>query len=271
MRHVIVHYHLFKNAGSSIDRILQQALGERWSTFDPEPDKLVDARALADTIVARPNTLAFSSHMIVPPLPAIEGTVVHPIVVLRDPILRLRSAWLFEWQKQKGTKEPVGSLADYVRSKFERRRGNAVESFQTIRLSVDDAARTRAAPGTADADMLGAAKRFLRSLPVFGLVERFDESLAQFERAYGPRFPGLRFPPVRVNVMQAADLTVQERYERIEHELGPSLYAEFIARNQMDIALYHYAEGLFDRLGGDPSVTATLGRDAAGDTPRRAA
>nr|WP_029249710.1 hypothetical protein [Microbulbifer agarilyticus] len=34
MRKLILHYHLFKNAGSSIDEILKRSFGDSWLAFD---------------------------------------------------------------------------------------------------------------------------------------------------------------------------------------------------------------------------------------------
>jgi hypothetical protein len=31
-RKVVIHYHLFKNAGTSVDRMLKEIYGERWVT-----------------------------------------------------------------------------------------------------------------------------------------------------------------------------------------------------------------------------------------------
>jgi len=333
VRHVAIHYHLFKNAGSSIDKILENGFGANWISFDPKPDRLLSAQDLIAVIDAHPAASAFSSHLIVPPAPsraaaaadprrtdtastsdaavakadagtdkggnadddivaasdaasdvasdvasdaasdaaldeaaevvtggetaapadAPKHTVltpfrVHPIVVLRDPILRVRSAYLFEWQKQKGTEQPIGTLAEYVREKLEKPRANAIEDFQTLRLSVTDPARTRPPRTRSDVEMLADASAFVASLPAFGLVERFDESLELLEDAFSPFFPDLRFPPVRANTTQSTDTPTHERHARIRKELGEELHAELVARNQMDIALYRYALGRFEAL-----------------------
>ena len=34
-RHIVVHYHLFKNAGSSIDHLLKIAYADSWINHDP--------------------------------------------------------------------------------------------------------------------------------------------------------------------------------------------------------------------------------------------
>lgn len=37
MRHVLLHYHIFKNAGSSVDAALAGCFGPAWSSYDADP------------------------------------------------------------------------------------------------------------------------------------------------------------------------------------------------------------------------------------------
>lgn len=251
MRPVLVHYHLFKNAGSSIDRNLKRCFGDAWHAFDPaSPSAVLTAEQLDQEIEAHPEACAFSSHCIVPPVLSTVAAL-HPIVVLREPISRVRSAWLFEWQKQKGAEKPIGSLAEYIETKFASPRRNAIENFQTIRLSVTDPATNRAAEGTGDEALLSAAVSFIDSLPAFGLVERFDESLELLQAAYGSAFESLDLQPVQVNRTDATPMSLEERHERIRSEVGQTVYDELKRRNELDSRLYEHAADVFSKLAAD--------------------
>jgi len=255
MRKVLVHYHLFKNAGSSIDSCLSDSFATQWHAFDPDANTGVyTANQLQSIIEAHPSTIAFSSHCLVPPL--LTGSVkVSPIIILREPISRVLSAYAFEWQKQKGTDQPVGELSDYIEAKFKLRRRNAIENFQTMRLAVTDPDARNPDVEKSDAELIEAACAVIEALPAFGLVEQFDRSVAWLQQAYQTDFPELALQPVATNVTQTKSSPLWERHSSIAEKIGADLFSELILRNQMDIQLYAFALGRFNALA--PSATDT--------------
>jgi hypothetical protein len=248
MRKILLHYHLFKNAGSSIDRCLKASFGDRWHAFDPEsPSGVYTASELREIIDENDRAVAFSSHCIVPPL-LVGSTQVSPIIILREPISRVFSAYTFEWQKQKGLDAPVGELDEYIHAKFEMPRRNAIENFQTMRLSVTDDSKRAPASDKSDVELVEAACRVIDKLPAFGLVERFDESVNWLQQSYCKDFPGLDLQPVAANVTQSASKPLWVRNKAIADRIGDELYNELLLRNQMDIQLYAYAAGRFNAM-----------------------
>ena len=216
--------------------------------FDPgNAPSMYTSNDLANIIEKNPKKIAFSSHCIVPPLPKGQFRV-HPIVVLRDPIARVMSAYTFEWKKQLQLNEPKGSLIEYINEKFSKPRANAIEDFQTIRLSVVDENRVAPTKGLADALILKNAVDFVSELPVFGLVEQFETSLKLFSRVYGSIFPELNVENVAHNVTQNTDIPMYVRYEKIEKMIGSELFDELTLRNQMDIRLYSFVTGRFAEM-----------------------
>lgn len=93
-RTVILHYHLFKNAGTSFDGILKRNFPGRWVSSEFPGGN--NSAAVADWIVANPEAVAFSSHTATGPVPQIPGVRVISVAFLRDPVARIRSAYLFE-------------------------------------------------------------------------------------------------------------------------------------------------------------------------------
>ncbi|MCB1754984.1 MAG: hypothetical protein KDJ38_05655, partial [Gammaproteobacteria bacterium] len=84
-RNIIVHYHLFKNAGTSIDKMLKNSFGDAWENYDlPAAGARISPDSLQQYIEENPHLQASSSHQIVPPLPTGDLNVF-PIVFLRDP------------------------------------------------------------------------------------------------------------------------------------------------------------------------------------------
>lgn len=246
MRKVLVHYHLFKNAGSSVDFILESAYQDKWRNYDPgDPPHLVSGDMLLEYLKENQSLEALSSHMLVPPVP-VSDIEIYPILFIREPITRIMSAYLFEWKKQKFLDEPCGSLSEYIEKKFAVRRVSAIEEFQCVRISNDDTARVKPDKSLTDEQLLNNAKNMLRSLPTFGLVDRFDESMDKFNNTYASEFPKLKFHNVAKNTTQSLSRTMQEKFDEIENNIGSELFNELLLRNQLDIKLYQYACGLFD-------------------------
>ena len=81
-RKVVIHYHIFKNAGSSVDQLLKKNFSDQWMGFDGEtPGSVITTTELEKRINRSKDIVAFSSHQIVPPLPQVDADV-YPIVFL---------------------------------------------------------------------------------------------------------------------------------------------------------------------------------------------
>jgi len=93
-RTLVLHYHLFKNAGTSVDELLKRNFGARWAQkeFEGGPGREKKAVQLASYLGEKPNLLAFSSHTAQLPTPQLEGVSVFPILFIRHPIDRLHTA-----------------------------------------------------------------------------------------------------------------------------------------------------------------------------------
>ena len=247
-RNVIVHYHLFKNAGSSIDHLLKFNFGEKWMAYDSDSaNGIIPCQGLEKLIADNPAVDAFSSHQIIPPLPEIDGNV-YPVVILRDPIDRVKSAYLFEQKKQLGLDEPEGTLEEYIKSKFKNRRQNSIEEFQSIRLSNKYKDRFQDHTKVDDDELLENAKTFIESLSFVGIVDDFDrttELLIDFVKPDFPEFKGREF---KSNVLQDLSLSQQQKREQIKSELSAEVYAEVLDRNRLDEALYQIGKAHFEKL-----------------------
>ena len=95
-RTVVLHYHLFKNAGTSVDALLKRQFPRGWVTreFPSEPE--ANARQLAAWLAEDDEAVAFSTHTGLLPPPVVPGLKVVPVIFVRHPLDRIASAYSFE-------------------------------------------------------------------------------------------------------------------------------------------------------------------------------
>ena len=201
-RTIILHYHLFKNAGTSLDVILKRNFGARWVTAEFAGEGVGNTAAVVDWIQANPQAVAFSSHTAQGPLPQIDGVKIISVMFLRDPLDRIRSAYQFE--RYQGVETWGAKLAastdfaGYVRARLARPGDRQCRNFQTYRLAL---LAPPSPPGGQNGPEpeLGRALRALATLSFVGLVAEFDRSGAQLARLVQSDFPAFHWASVRAN------------------------------------------------------------------------
>ena len=89
-RTVILHYHFFKNAGSSLDKILQKNFNSKFLTKEfPNTKNINDiTEEVCNWIKENPDNIVFSTHSSFP-LPVTDNVNIISICFLRDPSLDL--------------------------------------------------------------------------------------------------------------------------------------------------------------------------------------
>ena len=240
LRHVILHYHLFKNAGTSLDRALRAHFKEAWHEREGAGAGWRSAD-IGAFISDHPEFRVLSTHTGLFPVPVVPGVTVHPLIFLRHPLDRVRSIYDFE-SKQVADTEGARvarntDLKGYVAWRVLRTGDRSIRDFQTYRLAM-------ALPPT-EGNESERARVALEQLPHVGVVECFDVSLAGFEAALAPIFPGLVLKPTKANVTQRADQTLEDRLANLRRELGDALYLQLEDANQADLALHRIAMGRY--------------------------
>lgn len=240
---LLLHYHLFKNAGSSVDAMLKQSFGERWADAEfRAPARLPSNVAEVQKHVAGLKDIdAFSSHTALLPPPQLDDRDVLPIIFLRHPIDRLRSAYEFESTQQA---ETFGArlarstdFPGYIRVLLDAPANTQARNFQAHRLATNDPLST--------GDLLERAMRGLKALPFVGLVEAYNASIDRLTALIKPHYETFEPVIIRKNVSRASSDTLEDKLAKIAEELGPELHAELMAANQADLALHAHVRGLY--------------------------
>lgn len=244
---VIIHYHLFKNAGSSIDRLLKNGFKADWKPFDGEKaSSILTSQDLAEFLQKYSHLRAVSSHQARPPLP---NKNCYPIIFLRHPIDRLRSVFNFVLRDPNQPNHTVakeGGFQGYVKWVLEGSGGgrSVVRNYQVLHLS-DASFRP---PHDATLADLEQAKNLLNEWGIFGIVRKFNDSLTIFEKFYGERFPEIDWSPVKVNVTNQSYVSDEDEMMKAQVLLGDKIYDEILRLNQLDLDLYKFALAKFNSL-----------------------
>jgi hypothetical protein len=249
-RRLLVHAHIYKNAGSSIDLILQRCFGAAWVSVDSaNPDDCLRSTDLRRLMRQHPDMAALSSHSTYLMWPNLVPEAL-PIVLLRHPIDRALSVYDFARRdpSQPDHAHARTSFRDYVAWALTSRDGGVViRNYQVIHLS--EAPFRASHTWLAEATMpdLRHARSLLAAWPAFGLVRQFRRSMLRFERAYAPHLPGLRLGDVHENASPVGFATEQAAIAAALEMLGPGLFDELCGANELDLDLYRCAVARFDR------------------------
>jgi hypothetical protein len=240
-RFVIVHYHILKNGGSTIESILRREFGHAFATVHgPRASSTLGGRELAGFLRDHPHTSAISSHHLRYPKPFLRNIVVFDCCFLRHPLDRLHS--FYNHLRHTDSTDPLCLRARELSPRAFMQRLVAESPNFASEVHVTQLARSGAYTRPAHPSDLEKATRVLNEMAIPGLVEMFDESLVAAEYFLRPAFPELSLEFVPQNVRRSPAMTITEREKELADLWGVTLYDEVARLNQLDFELYRRAE-----------------------------
>jgi len=246
-RPVIVHCHLFKNAGTTLDWSLKRFFGPGFIDHREDDEMRRGAAFLGPYIANHPKLRAISSHHVRFPLPSSATVRSIPIIALRHPIDRARSVYEFERRQDANTpgaqQAKVLSFPDYIRW---RMRPDVAPTIRNFHCSFC----------TGDFESTIGEQHYLDSVallletPALVVVERYDECMLLLENYLEDYFPGIDLAYIRQNETPGRADDLAKRLDGVFGELGQDLAREFEEKNHWDMKLYNDAIALVvERLG----------------------
>jgi len=249
-RPVIVHYHIFKNAGSTIDHLLENNFGKAWITFDgAQAHSRIPPAELEEFIRNHPEHKAISSHNAILPVPQMDDVNIAPIFFLRHPIDRVRSIYDFE-RHQGLTSGPVSrgadhasrlSFEDYLQWRFDFTKNGVTHNFHTAWLLHNPRYNNHLIKQQ-DFDQ---ALKLLEELPFFGLVERFDESLDLMSAYLKTMGIDLSLEYQIKNSSKHISKPLEDRLAAMREKTDAETWEKILSRNEWDLKLYEAAQQIF--------------------------
>lgn len=254
-RYVLVHYHIFKNGGTTIEYILEREFPGRFATLHGHgSDVVLDSRDLLEFLQLHPAITAVSSHHLRYPKPLSRRTVFFDCCFLRDPLDRLLSS--YGHFRRSNSDDPCSRWArSYTPREFVTRLINEAPHLAT-EVQVMQLANAGVFTRPASEHDLERATAVIRDMAIPGLVEMFDESLVVAEYYLRPAFPTLRLEYVPQNVGHPARRVPVKSREYWEDLWGKDLYARLLRMNEMDMELVLRARReILRRLDGIPRMS----------------
>jgi len=247
-RSVIIHYHLFKNAGSSVDAILEHNFGDGWVEIEGPGNKKLTPEMMISYIKQNPAVKAISSHTAQVTLPKINGVNIIPVFFFRHPVDRIQSAYYFERNQNSDSpgaqKAKALDFADYLAWRLASPTMTQMVNFHAFRLK-DFKKETY----NREAQYIRPrALTALKQLPFVGLVEQFDKSMEKFAELIRPHFPDFKLIEVRANSNSSPQETVKAKLAAFEEKVGRSTFINLMQLNAIDLELYYFVK---DKLWGD--------------------
>lgn len=245
-RVILIHHHIFKNAGTSFNYALESFFGDRYFEFDLPDSRVVTCKTLDAFLQSHPQALAVSGHQICMPTPQGKDYQTISSVLLRNPLSRIRSIYQFERQQHLENPTPGAVKAkelgfkEFVLWQLDTQPG-VICNYQTLYCS-----RTSNHSPTyiATEENFKIAVENLKKCAIVGTVERYNDTLALAQEKLSPIYPDITLASTHLNVTTQS--MEQDVRNTLIEDLGETLVDRLIEMNQLDEALYKLAD---DALG----------------------
>ncbi len=257
-RNVLLHYHIFKNAGTTFERVLDENYGDAHIKFDgPFSFSVITQDQLSTIIQHHPTATACSSHQIHLPAPSAVSFRPIPVVFVRNPLLRIRSVFLFDKSRAEKASEqvplsdPLAGFEEWVAQKLSGDKNLLqISNLQTNMLGrcYNLLPKAEEREGRVEFD-LQLAINHLSLVPCLGRVEYFDIDVSSFTETLAKLDLPFVYQKRGAENVSSPDYqnTVEERLRAMEHSLSPETWKKLHWLNHQDLALYDIAHEMVEK------------------------
>lgn len=252
----LVHLHIFKNAGSSVDKILKNQFAESFMTFDKDnPGAMINCDEVNQILERNQHIQCLSSHQIRLPAPVTFSRVIYPLFFIRHPVERLQSCFHFERDVQKRFPEDM-TMEQYTRSSLRNPNINAVINLQTATICDNRLMKGKLRESINSAVVNSAISTLENSICSFGLVSHFDLSMQLIRNTLSDDFPVLAISDeattekVHENYSLNPNMKTEDKLHYVKENLSKPTYVSLIEALEPDLKIYNEAIRIFEyRLG----------------------
>ena len=244
-----VHFHIFKNAGSTLDFILEKNFSKDAIRMESGTTggRLDFKQAMRFLKTNHPHVKSLSSHQIRFPLPETNYYHFLPIIFIRHPIDRAISVYFFNKKRRDGRndlnvqKAKTHSLKDFLDWLILKKKNNMLKNQQVFFLS------GKPSGSPVSLEDLQNSKTILNNCPITGIVDRMDESLILGEEVLRPYFSNIDLSYFNQNISKKRRGNLEEKLEKEKIEIGTDTYQKLLGVNELDLNLYKFANEILDQ------------------------
>ena len=248
-RKVLLHYHIYKNAGTTFERVLDENYGDQHISFDgPFPFSSINQDQLTTIIQRHPNALACSSHQIHLPAPSSVSLKLIPTVFFRNPLLRIRSMYLFSKRGKDKVLEkvtltdPLEGFENWVNDMLSHEQHRLqISNTQTSMLSrcYNLPPKREGRDGRFTYDLQQAVNN-LSLVPCLGRTEHFDTDVSSFSTTLADLGVNFSYEKRKAENVSSPDhkKPVEAQLKAMESSLSPETWQQLNWANHQDLALY---------------------------------
>jgi len=247
-RNIIIHAHIFKNAGSSFDSSLLKNFKDAFIDHREDRELIIGKQEYLNNLLESKNNISsFSSHSLhFHPLSNDKFNFIS-IYFLRHPIERINSVYRFE-KKQLNANTNGSKMAkelsyeEYLSWYMKDSSPSTIKNCQTIFLS-----GLGPSSNNIEGKFFYALKFINESDELFGIVDRYNESMVVFEEFLKKFFPKIDLSYIRQNITDKnINISISEKVSLFFDNLNPTLAEEILENNRYDIKLYEKANTKLD-------------------------
>jgi hypothetical protein len=257
MRCVLLHYHIFKNAGSTVEEIFARSFGNSLARMEtPAREGLISHHDILEFLEGNPYIKAISSHQIRYPVPQAPGYLFLDLCILRDPIDRVRSIYDF-YHSRPAAGDPLsdlarGSIAEFVSGVVGEQQLHIKNAQVNLLACLGDS------DDPEEKDFHVAFER-IRKAAFLGVVDHFNKSMVAGQYAVQAVFPELDCAQPAENVTGGMEGDLARRVSRVRAACDESDYEELLRLNALDLRLLECARfEVSRRFGLVPDARAKL-------------
>ena len=239
---ILIHHHIFKNAGTSFCHALQKYFQDQFFEYDLPNSRIVTQKDLRTFIKEYPKALAISGHHICLDTPQSENYNTVSSILLRQPLARIKSIYKFEQKQQANTSGAIQAkkldFKDYVLWRLDKT-PTMLGNYQTHYCSRSKQADMRKIPTNKE---LKIAIANLHKCTIVGTVERYEEFLKLTLQSLQEFFPDITLEYKVLNKTSKSQQSIEDIKINLLEELGAQLVAELEEKNHLDQQLYDVAD-----------------------------
>lgn len=235
----IVHLHIFKNAGTSMDRFFFDLIGaDHFRAFeDPNHERFAFTEdELRREISDNPDVLYFTSHKVFLPH-NLDGIL--PIIILRHPLIRVLSCFHFEKHIQRVLPTDE-TLQTYVDKRLKRRRLNAIIGRQLAAVAGANMAGDWTKSSLTEAN-LEYAKARVEACETIGTIDQIETVVKTILAQAGLTSTDAMnkdFPRENAHLGLSQ---IEEAQQTLEAGLADETYAELLQQLAFEVQLFDFA------------------------------